>query len=186
MPSSVAVDNFTPMTVEAAALLVSAVSLVLAGLSLGWQIAQWLLSAGRPKAALMHGVWQRNGAYVGRVKSNQNPLEVSRLREQGIDGPEVVGVQVTNHGRAPVTVEQVSLRARGGAMSFVPITERLGPELPYRLEPGTNAAWYVTADNAVRLAKSSRDVLREQVTGVYMTAQLGTGKTIETSETLRA
>jgi len=37
------------MTTEAAALLISAVSLLLAGLSLGWQIAQWLLSAGRPK-----------------------------------------------------------------------------------------------------------------------------------------
>jgi hypothetical protein len=40
-------------------------------------------------------------------------------------------------------------------------------------------------DSAIRLASSSREVLREPVTGVYMTAQLGTGKTVETSGTLR-
>jgi hypothetical protein len=55
------------METETAALIVSAVSLLVAGLSLGWQIAQWLLSAARPKAQLMHGVVNGGGAYVGPV-----------------------------------------------------------------------------------------------------------------------
>lgn len=71
-------------------------------------------------------------------------------------------------------------------MQFVPIGNVLGPDLPYRLEPGTNASWYVTEDNAARLAHSSREALGELVTGVYMTAQLGTGKTVKTPRTLRA
>ncbi|NNM46968.1 phosphoribosylamine--glycine ligase [Knoellia koreensis] len=173
------------MTTEAAALLISAVSLLLAGLSLGWQIAQWLLSAGRPKAVLMHGVWQGAGAYVGPVTADRSPLDLNTLRRQGIDGLEVVGIRVTNHGRAPVSVEWVAVHCRGGTMVFVPEADRLGPGLPYRLEAGTNTSWYVDVDRATRLASSSREVLREPVTGVYMTAQLGTGKTIETSGTLR-
>lgn len=39
------------MTAESAALLVAAISLLVSGLLLGWQIAQWLLSAGRPGIA---------------------------------------------------------------------------------------------------------------------------------------
>lgn len=54
------------METETAALIVSAVSLLVAGLSLGWRVAQWLLSAARPKAQLMHGVvGSSGGAYVG-------------------------------------------------------------------------------------------------------------------------
>lgn len=178
-------DTVVCMSAGTAALLISALSLALAGLSLGWQVAQWLLSAGRPKAVLMHGLWQGAGAYVGPLTRNGSPKEINRLREQGIEGTEVVGVQVTNHGRAPVTVEKVSLHCRGGAMSFIPVTDRLGPSLPYRLEAGTNESWYVAAVNAVHLAESSRQVLHESVSGVYMEAQLGTGKSVKTSETLR-
>lgn len=174
------------MEPESLALLLSAVSLLVAGLSLGWQVAQWLLSAGRPRAVLFHGVWQGQSAIVGPVPKKGRPLNLDRLRSQGYDGPAVVGVEVTNHGRAPVTVEKVVLHTRGGKMSLVPIAERLGPDLPYRLEPGTNASWYVDADHAVRLAESSREVLKESVTGVYMVAQLATGKSVKTRRTLRA
>jgi hypothetical protein len=168
------------------ALLISAVSLVLAGLSLGWQIAQWLLSAGRPKAVLLHGVWQGSGAYTAVVKQGGSPLDIAGLNRQGIVGPQVVGIQITNHGRAPVTVVRVTLRARGGTLSLVPLTELLGPSLPHRLEPGTNSIWYVDASNAITLAESSRDVLHQKVSGVYMTAELGTGKEIRTPQTLGA
>lgn len=101
-------------------------------------------------------------------------------------GVEVVGVQVTNHGRAPVIVESVSLRPRGGSMSFVPIGERIGPELPHKLEPGANASWFLDHAHAVRLTEASRSAAGEKVSGVYMAAQLGTGKTIKTKRTLRA
>jgi hypothetical protein len=173
------------MDSDAATLLIAALSLVLAALSLGWQVAQWLLSGGRAKATLMRGVWQGSGAYVGPV-TKSGTFELEQFRRQGIDGPAVVGIQVTNRGGALVMVENVAMCPRGGVMRFVPVGERLGPDLPYRLEPGSNASWYMTADHATRLAESSRKVLHENVTGVDMTAHLGTGKTIKTPETLRA
>jgi len=97
----------------------------------------------------------------------------------------VFGIQVVNHGRAPLSVDRVSLCTRGGVMQFVPIGDVFGPALPYRLEPGTNASWYVTEENAERLVRSSREALGEPVTGVYMSALLGTGRMVKTPETLR-
>lgn len=173
------------MEPESLALLLSAVSLLVAGLSLGWQIAQWLLAAGRPRANLQHGVWQGGAAIVGTVPKSGRAIDVAGLRRPGYGGPQVVGIQVTNYGRAPVTIEKVAVHTRGGVMSLVPLAERLGPDLPYRLESGTNASWYVAADDAVRLATSSREVLDEAVTGVYMVAELATGKAVETPQTLR-
>lgn len=174
------------MESESVAILVAALSLVMAALSLGWQIAQYLLSAGRPKATLLHGLANGGEAYSGPVGADRTGFDLDRLRKQGMTGTEVVGVQVTNHGRAPVIVESVSLRPRGGSMSFVPIGERIGPELPHKLEPGANASWFLDHAHAVRLADVSRSTAREKVSGVYMTAQLGVGKTIKTKRTLRA
>lgn len=174
------------MQTESVALLISALSILLAALSIGWQIAQYLLSAGRPKAALLYGVGSRSEVVSVPVPANGKRLDLSGLREQGLGGFEAVGIQVTNHGRAPVIIESVKLLPRGGAMTFLPISERVGPDLPHKLEPGANASWFLSYDHAVRLAEASRQVLREDVNGVYMTAQLGTGKTIKTRRTLRA
>lgn len=174
------------MKTETAALIVSAVSLLVAGLSLGWQVAQWLLSAARPKAKLMHGVVDGSGAYVGPVGRSGARLNVQQLRPQGIAGPEVIGIQVTNHGRAPLVVERVTVHTRGGQMTFMPVGDLIGPTLPQTIEPGANQSWYTDLDRANALASSSREVLKEQVTGVYMTALLGTGKTIKTPRSLSA
>ena len=173
------------MEPSAVALLISALSLVLACLSLGWQICQWLLSAGRPRATLLHGLVSSSGAYIGPVKTDGAGFDLNNLRSQGIDGIEAVGIQVTNHGRSPVVIEGVRMLLRGGVMHFIPISERIGPELPYKLEPGSNASWYMDVKYATTLARTSRDVMKEDVSGVYMTAQLGTGRAIKTRRTLR-
>ncbi|CCI54083.1 exported hypothetical protein [Nostocoides jenkinsii Ben 74] len=67
------------MTTEAAALLISAVSLLLAGLSLGWQIAQWLLSAGRPKPFSC----MRSGKERARTTARSRPDRTRSGRHPG-------------------------------------------------------------------------------------------------------
>lgn len=173
------------METGSVALPISALSILLAALSIGWQIAQYLLSAGRPKATLLHGLVSPSEAHSGPVPADGKGLNLDGLREQGVSGFEAVGIQVTNHGRAPVVIESVKLLPRGGAMMLIPIGERVGPELPYKLEPGANASWFLDHGHAVRLARASRQVLEENVSGVYMSAQLGTGKSIKTRRTLR-
>lgn len=172
------------MSPEAVALLISGISLLFAGVSLGWQIAQWLLSAGRPKAELRHGVQGGGGAVTGPVGKSGNPFRIQNLRQQGFTGPELIGVQITNHGRSSVTVESVALAPRGGGARFVPEAQLLGPDLPHRLEAGTNASWYVDAVVGHQLIAVSRTALKEKISGVYMTATMGTGKIISTPTTL--
>lgn len=173
------------MSSEVVALVIASISLLVAGLSLGWQIAQWLLSAGRPKAMLLHGVQGGGGVVTGPVERTGAPRNIKNVRKQGFDGPEIIGVQVTNRGRAPVTVESVALCPRGGEVRFVPQGELNGSELPHRLEAGTNSSWFVDADLGHRLVAVSRDTLQERIQGVYMSVTLGTGKTIKTPTTLR-
>lgn len=162
------------------AILISSAALLVSGSSLGWQVAQWLLSGGRPKAVLLHGVLDGSAALSGPVARGGERIDVGNLRRQGYEGPEALGLQVTNHGRAPIVVDRVTIRARGGVMSFVPIGVLIGAELPHKVEPGANNSWYVELAHAHRLASSSREVLHERVTGVYMTAELGTGKSVKT------
>lgn len=173
------------VTTSTLAIILSAVSLVLACLALGWQVALYLLTAGRPKATLMQGVMARSGAYVVPVSRDGQPLNADQLRSQGADGPEMIGIQVTNHGRMPISIESVALHTRGGSMTYMPIGDRIGPDLPFKVEPGTNQSWYMPIRNAQALASTSRDIAKEPVTGVYARAHLGTGKSVDTPQTLR-
>lgn len=95
-----------------AALLVSCISLVVSGLALGWQIAMWLLNGGRIRTRLMHGVVGRGGVAVGPVKRDSRRLNLGSLRSQGWNGPEVLGIEVTNVGRARVQVTRLRHSAR--------------------------------------------------------------------------
>ena len=133
----------------------------------------------------LDGVLNGPDALVGPVRKDGAGSNLADLRRQGFDGTAVIGIQVTNHGRAPVFVETVKLAPRGGRMQLTPVAQLHGPDLPHKIEPGANAGWYTSVDHAVTLATSSREVLHESVSGVYMTADLGTGATVETKQTLR-
>lgn len=111
-------------------------------------------------------------------------LDIEDLRRQGYQGDEVLGIQVTNHGRAPLTVDRVSVHPRGEVMSLVPVgTARRDPAS--HIQPGANASWYMPIAQARGLAEVSRST-GEPVTGLYMSAELGTGRTVATPTTLTA
>jgi hypothetical protein len=134
----------------------------------------------------MQGVLGGGGAYVMPVPDDGGGFDVASPRRQGIDGGEVIGVQVTNHGRMPVTIEAISLEPRGGKLSYMPVADRIGPDTPHTVAPGTNASWYMPREHAVTLAESSREMLHEQVTSVYGRAKLATGEFVDTKNELRA
>lgn len=174
------------MELDLVAVLMSAAALFIAGLSLGWQIVVWLLSGGRPESTLVHGVLTDSGSYVGPVRKNGRGYDIRALGDQGIVGVEVVGIQVTNHGRIPINVERVSVLTRGGGMTLTPIGERIGVDMPAKIEPGTNESWYIERVRGDQLVAASREALQEQVSGIYMSAQLGSGKITKTRHTLLA
>ncbi|WP_219844117.1 phosphoribosylamine--glycine ligase [Arthrobacter sp. MYb222] len=127
-----------------------------------------------------------SAAYAGPVGSHKKKRSLEGVHHQGFSGVEAIGIQITNHGPAPVTIEKITLFPRGGTMSLVPLGELIGPDLSYKFEPGANSTWYVDYIHEIKLITSSREVLGEQVTGVYMSAQLGAGKSIKTRRTIHA
>ncbi|MFB9749216.1 phosphoribosylamine--glycine ligase [Leifsonia shinshuensis] len=164
------------------ALLVSVFSLCVAALSLGWQIALWLLGGRRVSIQLRHGVLGDGGIAAGPV-GNGKANDISSMRHQVFVGPEVVGVDVINVGRLPLTVSEYSLRVKGGQFSFVPHGEVIGRPLPFRLEPGESETWYVDAADARALARVHRD-MGKRVAEVFMAVKLGTREEKRTKQTL--
>lgn len=79
---------------------------VMAVLSLGWHITAWALEGRRVRVVLKHGATGRGGVVLGSVDGSGNPRDLGSLREEGFTGPEVLGITVTNIGRAPVTISR--------------------------------------------------------------------------------
>lgn len=174
------------MAVEHIALLISVGSLTIAGLSLGWQVAQWLWSGRRPRAHLLHGLLTRTNAAVGPIRRDGLPRNLTHLREQGIDGEEILGIKIISLGRLPIEVESISIHFRGSSMTLVPQREPalVGPDLPHRIEPGSSCSWYVPFDTFVPVIRACRTSSHENITGVYLGAELGDGRTVRTHHTI--
>ena len=153
-------------------------------MSLGWQIASWTLSGRRAKVRLMHGVAGRGGFAMGAVDRDGAPKRVNTMRSHGWDGPEVLAIEVINVGRATLTVTGYSIHAVGTGMSYSPIGDRIGRELPFRLEPGEAETWYADMQDARALVHSLA-ALGKSATRVNMSVSLGTRQELKTPTSLR-
>ena len=169
-----------------AALFVACLSLVISGLALGWQIAMWLLNGGRAKAQLMHGVFGRGGVASGPVQMLGRRLRLSGLREQGWAGPEVLGVRVTNTGRARLQVTAFGIRqGRKGMAANYPSGNEYSPDLPAWIEPGSSETWYADLQDGAALIHATKQSGMRGSNELRMTITLGTGKMIITRRRLR-
>lgn len=167
-----------------AALLVASSSLVLAAASLGWQVAAWLMDGRRVRVTLLHGLLSAGGVYAGKVERGGRPRDLASLYRQGLHGTEVIGVAVTNVGRAPVRIDRYSIALAEGGMSFTPVADAIGPALPHRLPPGETETWYAEADSARALVSSVRAVGRRASDDVRAVVELSTGDEKRTRRTL--
>lgn len=164
-----------------AALLVACFSLIVSGLALGWQVAMWLLNGGRVKAHLRHGVVGRGGVASGPVHRDGRRRDIASLRSQGWEGPEVLGVQVINTGRARVQVTAFGIRQGGQSMSInYPSSNAFSPALPAWIEPGSSETWYAAVDDGTALIAAAGHSSND----LRMTITLGTGKSVVTRHRL--
>lgn len=164
-------------------LLIAALGLVVASLSLGWQLASYILDGRRIRVTLLHGTMGAHGLVVGPVGRDGKPKDLTRIRAEGFDGLEVVGVTATNVGRAPATISRYSVQLKRGGFSYTPVGDKIGPDFPYRLEPGESAAWYSAMQDARALVAASSTVTKVSH-DVRMAVELGTGDTIKTRRVL--
>ena len=171
---------------DLAALLVACLSLVVASLALGWQVAAWHMDGPRVRLRLKQGLAGNGGVASSTVGRGGQLRDMRTMREQGWRGPDLVGVEVTNLGRSRVQVKNTSIGLRRGGMSAsFPGGNPWSPPLPHWIEPGTTETWYVELDAAATLVNTTRDVVDKSAGGVHMTVELGNGRTIRTRQFLR-
>lgn len=182
------VDGGSPSNgLAIAALAVALLSLVIAASALGWQIAAWLLEAGRARVQLRLGAFSSTGAglVTHAVDSKLDPDKAIRdLMSQGYTAP-VLAVSVTSIGRAPVTVQSWSAHAAKIGISFMPLADLIGDPLPKRLEPGETYTWAAPLQSATALVDAGQ-VVRDTggVDDVYVVVELGSGKKLRTPTSL--
>jgi hypothetical protein len=169
------------LTAGGYALLVTIVALVfaligtsLSILGIGWQIASWVLNGRRIKVKMLHGLAGRGGFATMKSETSLSSgvSKLAVMRKQGFKGPEVLGIEVINVGRIPVTGYAV---ACDGGFSYSPIGQVLGKPLPCRIEPGETETWYTEAADA-RTLVSSLPAIGRTASRIWMTAKLGTGQ----------
>lgn len=167
------------------ALSVAGFSLLIAVLSLGWQIAGYLLEGRRVRVKLLHGAQGHAGVAVGLIKRDRKPKNLDLLRAEGFKGPEIIGITATNIGRAPLTIEKYSIHAYKEKITFTPLADRIGPEFPFRLAPGESQSWYTEISNAKALLHGLEAVGSLRSRDVYMSITLGTGDLKRTRRRIR-
>lgn len=168
-----------------AAFSVACVAAFIALLSLGWQIAAWRLGGRRVRVVLLHGIRGPHGVVTGKVLRAGKPRDLRQLIQQGFDELEVLGVEVTNVGRVPVTVQSYSAGTTGSVFSFNPVGKHMGPVLPFRIQPGESETWYVDMADVRALVKTVSSVNEEAPRPIAMSVKLGTGQAKTTSTAIR-
>lgn len=167
-----------------AAFIVAALGLMVASLSFGWQITSWIMDGRRVRVRLLHGAMGHHGVAVGKVSRDRQPRDVNAVIAEGFTGEEIIGIAVTNVGRAPVRIDKYAVALARGGMSFIPIGDAIGPDLPFRLPPGETETWYARADDARRLISATRSIGHAASSDVYMSVELGTGDVRKTRQTV--
>ena len=133
-----------------------------------------------PLALVLHQAIGAAGGYaVGPVGHDHRPRDLSGLRGEGFTGAEMIGIEVANIGRQRVRVKGYSVKLRWGPLSFHPIGDAEGPNLPHWLEPGEAETWYASMQDAQALINATRGIDRT-ARGMRMSVLLGTGEEIPT------
>jgi hypothetical protein len=155
-------------------LFVAVVALALSAASLTWQLALYALSGSRPRVELLIGATDGFGIVSGPAGSEFAPQDLNLYTSQGFSEP-LAGVRVRNRGRLAVSVTSWGIGVGGGFTVSLPgyAINRDAP-IPYRLEPGAQASWYLPLSDvlaAMRAAAGQPYSLRAQ-------ASLGDGREI--------
>jgi hypothetical protein len=154
------------------------VSLGLSALALGWNVNQFLLGGARPRADLVVGVRTEGGQLITWSRDSGAAEQMATLAEYGQSGTHVIGIKVTNRGRAPSRVDHWTITGIGGGVSITPYGQRLGPPLPHDLAPGSNATWVMDFAPVQAAAEASAMTLGELSADLRVKAELGTGKVL--------
>jgi hypothetical protein len=136
-------------SVNVAALALGIIGTVLAASSLTWNIASFLLQGARPRLTPVVGVLTPDAGHL-LSPATENMSDTLRQTIEQFDGPLVVGLQVTNVGRAPFHVAGWGIRPESAKHTFVPTCNELGmpPKTACDIAPGAHALFLTELVNA--------------------------------------
>lgn len=159
--------------------VIALLALLIATLSLGWQIAMYLLNGSRPAVDLL-------AAAVGEADAVAIPIQVDALEQlgrQGLTTP-ALAVQVQNRGRTAVSVTRWGLTFSNEAFFLPPdwYPNEKNP-LPYRLEPGADVVFLVELQRVTASEKLMRQT-NKPVRWCRGSASFGTGRTLQSKTRL--
>lgn len=117
-------------------LVIAVLGLVLSVVSLGWQVAQHLLSGPRVRVELLWG-----GMGVDRVVTGPVRGSLDAFRHAGVSDP-IFAVKGRNRGRLPIDVTGFTVEMEGAGGYSLAAWAR-NPSLPYRLDSGSEVSFYV-------------------------------------------
>lgn len=155
-----------------ASFVFSAVALALSGAAFGWQILSWFMTGGRVKVELRIGASNASGI-VSSAPHELGRGWYDRFANQGYTRPVVVA-NVHNAGRLPVYVNSWGIK--NDKVSFRPVADSEGPDLPHKLEPGQEATWTMSLEAIESMAKTRHIVSARDRINAFV--RLGTGKEI--------
>jgi hypothetical protein len=172
----------TVTTFQILTFVVALVGLVFAAASLGWNVAQFLLTGGRPKLRLIVGALTETGVITVPITVHMN-RELDRLAEHNGYNRRVVGAIMTNAGRGPATVERWGLSC--GEATYWVGAESLGPELPKTLDGGGAKLTVVAPIGPVeRLAYAMSTTQPQADVPVRAIVELGNGRMLRSTQAL--
>ncbi|GAA4717880.1 hypothetical protein APR04_003094 [Promicromonospora umidemergens] len=165
---------------ELAGFIVGSLGLLVASLSVGWQAFAWVYDGRRVRVALVHGLHSGRLAATGKVGGDRQPRRLDQLASGGFAGEEVIGIAVTNVGRATVRIDKYGVALVRGGVSFHPLGNSIGPDLPFRLPPGETETWYARMQDAWKLIHATKGIHSDVSPDVRMLVTLGTGDDVKT------
>jgi hypothetical protein len=144
------VVHTTVHTSGSATTILAALGVSLALVSLGWQAVSFWRSGSRVRVEI--GAGATDGVRVISIPGSPTQSQADIMRSHGLTQP-VLEVSVRNSGHAATSVMSVDLRFPNGSVmtgSYLPGS----PELPSRIEGGSERTWLIDADLAVRTARA--------------------------------
>ncbi|BBZ22913.1 hypothetical protein MHIB_13310 [Mycolicibacter hiberniae] len=142
-----------------AALVLGIIGTVLAAASLGWNVAQYLLSGARPKLRPIVGTDYGGSTVPFEATTDVRP-NLGQLETQLDSDPRdrVLGVTVVNKGRADLVITRWSFRSEPSGAEFQPPADPGCPHLPCTVPPGGETTLFTKLDR-VRFLVAAGEVV---------------------------
>lgn len=144
---------------DVAGLVLGIVGSVLAAVSLGWNIAQYLLTGARPKLRPIVGTDYGGSTVPMEATTDVRPTLRQLETQLGTESRDrILGIAVVNKGRADLVITRWSFCSEPTGAEFLPPADPGCPHLPCTIPPGGESILFTKLDR-VRFLAAAGEVI---------------------------